>query len=111
MPPKLDSDLIIISGSGTKAAGKGNQRVAMTHSSDEQILVTKEMVFVQTTESRQDTAEKYQEIVENKSEKGSASTLMSMVPSSEEGGKKPSRKGRVGQACRNFVKMCRVRGG
>lgn len=83
----------------------------MTHSSDEQILVTKEMVFVQTTESMQETAEKYQYIGENKSEKGSASTLMSMAPSSEEAGKKPSRKGRVGQACRNFVKMCRARGG
>ena len=91
-------------------AGKGDQRAAMTHSSDEQILVTKEMVFVQTTESRQETAEKYQEIVENKSEKGSTSTLMSMVPSTEESGK-TKKKGRVGQACRNFVKMCRARGG
>ena len=82
MPPKLDSDLIIIGGSAAKVACKEDQRAAMTHSSDEQILVTKEMVFVQTTESRQDTAEKYQELVENKSEKESASTLMSMVPSS-----------------------------
>ena len=52
-----------------------------------------------------------QDIVENRVEKGSASTLMSMVPTNEESGKKPTRKGRVKQACRNFAKMCRVRGG
>ena len=83
----------------------------MTISTDEQILVTKEMVFMQTTESRQESAEMYQDIVENRVEKGSASTLMSMVPTSEESDKKPTRKGRVKQACRNFAKMCRVRGG
>jgi hypothetical protein len=58
----------------------------MTISTDEQILVTKEMVFMQTTESRQESAEMYQDIVENRVEKGSASTLMSMVPTSEESG-------------------------
>ena len=58
----------------------------MTISTDEQILVTKEMVFLQTTESRQESAEMYQDIVENRVEKGSASTLMSMVPTSEESG-------------------------
>jgi hypothetical protein len=44
----------------------------------------------------------YQDIVENRVEKGSVSTLMSMVPTSEENDKKPARKGRVNQACRNF---------
>ena len=58
----------------------------MTISTDEQILVTKEMVFMQTTESRQESAEMYHDIVENRVEKGSASTLMSMVPTSEESG-------------------------